>query len=369
MIWIVILVLVMVAMACSIIYLTNRIGKIGFVRKISRENKKINKLFSIVLLAMIIAVATVFLNFVNAIIIILHLVVFWILCDLIGLIITKIRKKKFNTYYSWIFAVLITAIYLFIGWNQVNNVVETDYKLTTEKDIKPIRIVQFADSHVGTTFSGKGLEKYVSEINSKNPDVVVITGDFVDDDTSIDDMRDACKALSGLQTKFGVYYCFGNHDMGYYGKKNRGYDGNDLIKELEKNNVVVLQDDTVLIDDRFYIVGRQDKSVDTDYYKRDDIREITKKLDKDKYIIVLDHQPNDYDNEAESDADLVLSGHTHGGQLIPITFIGELLKINDSTYGYKKMKNTDFIVTSGISDWSIKFKTGCFSEYVVIDIK
>ena len=53
MIWIVILVLVMVAMACSIIYLTNRIGKIGFVRKISRENKKINKLFSIVLLAMI----------------------------------------------------------------------------------------------------------------------------------------------------------------------------------------------------------------------------------------------------------------------------------------------------------------------------
>ena len=132
---------------------------------------------------------------------------------------------------------------------------------------------------------------------------------------------------------------------------------------------MVLQDDTVLIDDRFYIVGRQDKSVDTDYYKRDDIREITKKLDKDKYIIVLDHQPNDYDNEAESDADLVLSGHTHGGQLIPITFIGELLKINDSTYGYKKMKNTDFIVTSGISDWSIKFKTGCFSEYVVIDIK
>jgi CheY-like chemotaxis protein len=68
-------------------------------------------------------------------------------------------------------------------------------------------------------------------------------------------------------------------------------------------------------------------------------------VDKDKYMIVLDHQPNDYTNEAATDADLVLSGHTHGGQLFPITYIGEWFGVNDRTYGYEKREGTEFIVT------------------------
>ena len=77
---------------------------------------------------------------------------------------------------------------------------------------------------------------------------------------------------------------------------------------------------------------------------------------------------NDYDAEAEAGADLVLSGHTHGGQMLPINRIGEWIGANDFTYGYERIDSTDFIVTSGISDWAIDFKTGCRSEYVVIEI-
>ncbi len=84
---------------------------------------------------------------------------------------------------------------------------------------------------------------------------------------------------------------------------------------------------------------------------------------------MLDHQPNDYDNEAESGADLVLSGHTHGGQLFPLGLFGVLLGSNDKTYGIETRDNTTFIVNSGISDWAIKFKTGTKSEYGVITIK
>ena len=62
-------------------------------------------------------------------------------------------------------------------------------------------------------------------------------------------------------------------------------------------------------------------------------------IDTSKYIIVLDHEPNDYDMEATSDADLVLSGHTHGGQMIPITYVGEWFGINDRTYGYERRNN------------------------------
>ena len=92
------------------------------------------------------------------------------------------------------------------------------------------------------------------------------------------------------------------------------------------------------------------------------------KIDPAVYTVVLDHQPSDYAAEAAAGADLVLSGHTHGGQLFPINRIGELIGANDRTYGHEKRGNTDFIVTSGIGAWEIPFKTGCKSEFVVIDL-
>ena len=99
-------------------------------------------------------------------------------------------------------------------------------------------------------------------------------------------------------------------------------------------------------------------------------KSITEGLDSDKFSIVLDHQPQDYDAQAASGVDLVLSGHTHGGQLFPLMTIENHsnLASDDRVYGYEKRDNTNFIVTSGISDWAIKFKTGCKSEYLLIEI-
>ena len=88
------------------------------------------------------------------------------------------------------------------------------------------------------------------------------------------------------------------------------------------------------------------------------MEELTADLDPDKFSIVLDHQPQDYEAQAKAGVDLVLSGHTHGGQLFP----------DDRVYGYEKRGSTNFIVTSGISDWAIKFKTGCRSEYLMLEI-
>ena len=99
-------------------------------------------------------------------------------------------------------------------------------------------------------------------IEAQNPDVVLIVGDFVDDDTTKEDMIRCCAALGEIKTTYGVYYVFGNHDKGYYSPEYRGYDGDDLIEELKKNKVHVMQDDVKLVDNRFYIIGRQDKSED-----------------------------------------------------------------------------------------------------------
>ncbi len=367
--WIGILIAVMIAVAVGICYLMNRIGKIQILDRVCGERKRLKRLISLLVILVVGGGITLCFGFVNTIIVMLHLVGFLLIWDLILLIAQKIRKQKFKKYHSWIPAVATTVVYLGIGWFLVFHVWETDYSYKTEKHTGNIRVVQFADSHVGTTFDGKGLNKYVDEMNKEKPDVVLITGDFVDDGTSKQDMEDACAAVGRLNTKYGVYFVFGNHDKGYYAKERRGYDGNDLIAELEKNNVKVLQDESVLIDDRFYIIGRQDASEEQSGGSRAKASDLTKDLDSEKYMIMMDHQPNDYDAEAESGVDLVLSGHTHGGQMLPITFMGELLKANDATYGQSTRKNTNFIVTSGISDWEIKFKTGCKSEYVVIDIK
>ncbi len=233
-----------------------------------------------------------------------------------------------------------------------------------------LRIVQIADSHVGNTFDGEGFLKHVQAMQAENPDLVVITGDFVDDDTSREDMIAACRALGTLETTYGVFYVFGNHDKGYYGPEFRGYSGQDLVDELEKNRVTVLQDQIVPLGDSFYLIGRQDRFEEhRPGSSRASMEKLTAGLDPNRYSIVLDHQPYDYDAQEAAGVDLVLSGHTHGGQFFPFNYMGQWTGIDAKTYGLEKRSSTSFIVTSGIADWALKFRTGCRSEYVVVDVQ
>ncbi len=331
------------------------------IRKTSlMERLKINKYLKILIILLILSSLLIFYDLINFIVIMIHLGFFLFFCELVLLIIRKIKKKEIKNYNNIkvIVGTLVTIIYLGIGTYLCFHIFETKYEILTDKDVN-LRIIQIADSHVGTTFDGDGFIKEIEKISKIDSDLFVVTGDFVDDDTSREDMIKSCYALSLLKPTYGVYYVFGNHDRGYY--NNREYNADDLIKELEKNNVKVLVDEVVEFDN-FYLIGREDKG-----RKRKNISELVEGL-SDKYKIVLNHQPNDYDNE-KGKVDLVLSGHTHGGQMLPLGLIGTLSGSNDSEYGLKKIENTNFIVTSGISDWAIHFKTGTKSEYVIIDIK
>ena len=264
----------------------------------------------------------------------------------------------------------ISIIALSVGWYLDHNVWQTNYELNTNKQIPDLKVAMFADSHIGTTFDDIDFAKHLDTIQAQNPDILLIAGDYVDDGTTKEQMINATSALGKIKTKYGIYYVSGNHDKGYYGAAQRGFSENDLFNELKKNNINILQDESVLIDNSFYIIGRKDYSVQHEQGgRRKSIVELTKDLDKHKYMIVLDHQPVEYEKEANAKVDLVLNGHTHGGQLFPFNQIGKWIKANDLVYGHEKRQNTDFIVTSGISDWAIKFKTGTKSEFVIINIK
>ncbi len=353
--------LVFLLAAAGMLYLGLRIRKYNFVRKWKWAGWLFA--FAVCPSAVYLFVWALDLSVINLVLILLHLVVFWMLCDLGWWIAKKVRKKDPRCYYAGTAAIMLTLVYLGAGWFFAHHVFVKEYELTTEKELgKELCIVQITDSHLSVTLDGEDFAREMEKVQAQNPDVVVITGDFVDDDSTKEDMLAACKALGKLKATYGVYFIYGNHDEGYF--RSGTFTAEELAKALTDNGVIILEDETVLIDDRFYLVGRKDRSS----RNRLSMEELTKDLDSSKYMVVLDHQPNDFDAEEQADSDLVLSGHTHGGHIFPTGLVGVWFAGNDLCYGKEVRGSSTFIVSSGISGWAMPFKTGCISEIVVIRV-
>ena len=342
------------------IYIISRFRKYYLLSKVA--NKKVGWILSI-LPAVFFTIYIIF-DRVNGILVLLHLSLFTMICDLIFKIIEKIRKKKFKYYFSGICALVITVVYFSIAAFFFYHVYETKYDIKTDKDlgIDKLRVVQISDSHLGDTMSSSRFSSYIDGINKTYPDVIFITGDFIDDDTPKEEMIKGCEALKRLKSKYGTYYINGNHDKGYFNSRDYTYD--DLKSYLSMNNVQILEDEIVNLNENIVVIGRLDSS----YKERKSIDILINDIAKDKYIIVLDHKPDDYEALEKAKVDLVLSGHTHGGHIFPTGQIAVLFGINDLRYGLDKRGDTNFIVNSGIAGWAIKFKTGTISEYGIIDI-
>lgn len=307
------------------------------------------------------------LDFINLVIIFLHLLVIWMVIDGISWCILKITDRHPNHYLAGIASIVLTTLWLSVGWYNAHHVGRTEYNLTTTKSIGvgQFKIIGLSDSHLGATFHYPEFEEYVDRINAEQPDIVVIMGDFVDDSSPLEDMERCSQALSRLKTRHGVYFVYGNHDESYWSSASRGYTLADLEKHLQENGVRILGDKTIPLVGNILLCGRHDK-IRT--YGRKNASELMEGIDPEQYVICLDHEPNDYEAEAESGMDLVISGHTHGGQFFGFGPMGVAMGANDAYYGHERRGSTDFIVSSGIGDWAIKFKTGCIAEYIVISV-
>ena len=362
--WLIVFAVSILSCIAGIVYLAAKIKNSGILYKI--EGRVISKALALLMVLVIIAILCFVFDLTNTIVIVIHIAVFLLAGDLVSFIVRKFYPAYDHRITDAIM-LLACLVLLIIGWNLMHGMKETDYVLTTDKKAGDLIIAHIADSHIGAGFDAKGFAKRLSVIEEKHPDILVLTGDFVDDGTTKEDMIASCKALGAFKAKYGVYYCLGNHDRGYRDGGSRGFTGDELLDELRKCGVNVLLDESVLIDDRFYVIGRLDSGYGQSV--RQPLSELIKDLDKSKYMIALDHQPTDYEAEAATGVDLVLSGHTHGGQLFPLEYIQPLVSQNDNVRGHERINATDFIVTDGISDWAIMFRTGCASEYVMINVK
>lgn len=296
-----------------------------------------------------------------AVVALVHLTGMLVLCDIIFCFVPKDNKgrnKARAAAYAVSFA--LCAVYMTCGAVNAFTVTPTNYTIAADKDIgrDSLRIVQISDCHLGTTFGGEGFARHIENINARQPDMLVITGDLADEHTESADILTACDALSDVAAPLGVYYVPGNHE-----NRMTKHVAAQLYDALTAAGVVILEDETVTIEDSILLCGRKDA------YDRSRMSagRLLKDTDSALYTVVLDHQPREYDAYADLEVDLVLSGHTHAGQMFPLGMFIEAIGMGENTYGMERRQETVFIVSSGLSGL-LPLRTGSRSEYVVIDI-
>ncbi|SEN21945.1 hypothetical protein SAMN05192533_11073 [Mesobacillus persicus] len=279
-----------------------------------------------------------------------------ILLPIANLLLFLLRKRGI----FWV-GLGITGIFGFIlvygSYNAWNPVVRT-YDLTIEKETaggEDIKILMASDLHLGQIVGKRHLQRLVDIVEEVKPDIVLIPGDLVDDYIEPFLEKDMGETLSKLKAPLGVYAVTGNHD--YYGD-----DVDEIVEEVEKAGVQMLMDESILINDQFYIIGRNDL---TDV-KRKEISHLVKELDHSKPLIMLDHQPNSLGIAEENGVDLILSGHTHRGQMAPAHLITSRIFEND--WGYLQKGNLHSLVSSGFGTWGPPLRIGSQSEVMVIHL-
>ncbi|MBQ8658500.1 MAG: metallophosphoesterase [Clostridia bacterium] len=313
-------------------------------------------------------------------IIVLHLFAFAALLQFVNFLVKKIARKKYaegckiwKTIYGCGFLpILLTAVLVVGGYINLHNVVKTNYTVYTTKTVREegYRVALLADTHFGVSLDYQGLLEVCEEVTAQEPDLVVLCGDIVDDSTTKKQMREVFSALASIQSEFGTFFVYGNHDRPSSYGIDYAFTADELVSTIEGLGIKILQDEIYRVADDLVLVGREDRSVERNGEKRLSIDALLTGVNKDAFILTLDHQPHEYKENGKAGTDLILSGHTHGGQLFPLQFVQKLFQMNDEVYGKKRIdSNTVGIVTSGVAGWRYPIKTAAPAEYVIVDIK
>ncbi len=372
-IYIVAMAFILVAVAGVAIYIYRFVRRVGRNLNITINNKWAK--IATILVAIALFWCCISLFSIGAIAL-LHFVGLSMLTDVVNFIIKRIKKEKYDEIKVWnklykmcVIPLVLTIGFMVYGYINMMNVVETSYTVDTDKNIREegYRIGLVADIHFGISIDIDELQRICNEISSKNIDIMVLCGDIVDEGTSLEQMQQVFKTLGSIKSTYGTYYVYGNHDRQTY-KMDKSYTVEQLNDAITSNGIKLLADETVIINNEITMVGRNDASI-TGSANRTPMDKLLEGANKDNFILTLDHQPKNYDENINVGTDLLLSGHTHGGQIWPANFLFELAKFDDAVYGVIEKDNFTGIVTSGVAGWGFPIKTSSPAEYVIIDVR
>jgi predicted MPP superfamily phosphohydrolase len=224
---------------------------------------------------------------------------------------------------------------------------------------KHLNIAMASDIHLGTLIANGRLSYLVEKINSLNPDVVLLAGDIVDEDVGQVIKLNLGETLKSIKSKYGVFGITGNHE--YIGGVE------SAVKYLDAHGITMLRDTALKINNSFYLVGREDRSINQfAQKKRKELKEIMTNVDKNFPVVMMDHQPFGLNEAVDNGVDLQISGHTHHGQLWPFNYITKM--VYEVSWGYKKKENTHFYVSSGFGGWGPPIRLGNRPEIVNIKL-
>ena len=294
----------------------------------------------------------------SSVIIMLYLVLLFLVLDL-GRLVHLIPKSLL--YHNWQMAlgifVLLFGLFLYGNLHYYNKV-RVPLDLKSSKPLpKEYKVVMASDLHIGYHNPRKELARWIDLMNAENPDFILIAGDILDG--SMRPVLEERMSEEFHRLKAPVYACLGNHEF---------YAGHPEAKQFYKDaGIHLLIDESAVIDSSIVIIGRDDRT----NMRRKPIKDLVESLNSQflnlNYTIVLDHQPYNLDRAEAAGIDFQLSGHTHRGQVWPISWITD--QIYECSWGFHQRGNTNYYISSGIGIWGGKFRIGTQSEYVVATIR
>ncbi|MFD1956193.1 metallophosphoesterase [Paenibacillus thailandensis] len=272
-----------------------------------------------------------------------------------------VTSRQYVIVVGTIVILMLGALLIRGSWNAWTPAVQT-YRVTVNKDAggrKKLRIAVASDIHLGTIVGNRHLKRLLKELDRMKPDLILLPGDVIDDDIEPYIRNNMSEYMRKLKAPLGVYAVLGNHE--YIGGHIPRY-----VEEMKAIGIRVLMDESVLVDDSFYIIGRKDLSAGRTPEGRLSTAELAAGLDESRPLILMDHQPSDLDEYAEAGIDISLSGHTHRGQFAPNHWITR--RLFELDHGYLHKGSLHAIVSSGFGTWGPPVRIASRSEIVQVEV-
>lgn len=217
-------------------------------------------------------------------------------------------------------------------------------------------IVHLSDMHLGKMTSSQWLERVVNQVNSLEADIIVVTGDLVDDTSAA--VEKFTPVFRGLRAKYGVYAVSGNHEH---------YRGVDNFQEFCRSAGIMAADGKLLsVSAGVNIVGIGGRTTRAGAELENGIRSLLSSVSPEDYNILLIHHPVGFPKSSQLGIDLQLSGHTHRGQIPPFNLFVHF--VYRYAYGLHSLGDSHIYTSSGTGTWGPPLRLGSNSEIVRIQV-